>query len=139
MPLLVTKEVLHNHFFWGVGLGRGDQLLPYINKSFISLGFKGRLSDFNNERLEKLVTNAFALNFVYNGVVGGLLMLLSISRLFEISCSNRIFKIAIPFLLILLTTGAYVGVKIWALLALLAGADKSINSISAKSSYTLEK
>lgn len=139
MPLIVTQEVLHNHFIWGVGLGRGDRLITYIKKSFISLGFKGRLSDFNNERLEKLVTNAFALNFIYNGVFGGLLMLLLVSRLFEINCSKRIFKIAIPFLLILLTTGAYVGVKIWALLALLAGADRSINLISAKSSYTLEK
>ena len=65
-------------------------------------------------------------------------MLLLVSRLFEINCSKRIFKIAIPFLLILLTPGAYVGVKIWALLALLAGADRSINLISAKV-LTLEK
>ncbi len=120
-PPLIWLESLREHFFWGLGLGSFDTLLPLARKAY---GAYDILALFPHIRDETdgafLISNGFWEFWIFFGVAGGIILVFLLARLFR---QFGIAKLPFPFfawMLALQTFGGVSAYRPWHILFLFA-------------------
>ena len=119
-PIISTAAVLGDYPWFGTAIGRGDILGQYILSAMAHLGFSHRLGDFSMEHMETLMPNYFCLHWSYNGLVGGIILLWIILKLYRIQSRKKCLLVFVPIVLWGWCIGLYLGSKIWIFMALLS-------------------
>ena len=119
-PPLVTYNVLLDYPLFGIGPTSDTLMYGYVYDVFFYLGFEYQLSFFSDEVISKRVTNSFFLNFIYFGLIGGVLFLYALYRYTKIHIgSNGALVYLSLFFGLGFCIGGYVTPMFWALAFLL--------------------
>lgn len=108
-PPLIWLESLRDHFFWGLGLGSFDTLLPLARQAYGAYDILALFPHIRDERDGAfLISNGFWEFWIFFGVAGGALLIFLLTRLFR---QFGIARLPFPFVAWMLALQTFGGVS----------------------------